>query len=93
MSLEDEVWQEVFVPLVAGEFNVKPEGITRDTSFKDYNADSLYVTEFTLNLEIKVEEKYRIPRFSIPSDIDPEPRNLGELCAYVAGRIERERPE
>jgi acyl carrier protein len=92
MALEEEVWDEVIAPAVADHFGGDKKDVSRSRSLlKDYAADSLDLVEVAMNIEEGIETRYSIPGFSIPEDMNPQPRNLGELCSYIVGRVEKER--
>jgi len=88
MALDDEVWQEIIVPVVANQLGIEPVKVERGKSLvNDYNADSLDIAETVMNTEEAVEKRYHLAKFTIPDSIEPEPRNLGEFCSYISKRI------
>ena len=88
VALDDEVWQEIIVPVVANQLGIEPVKVERGKSLvNDYNADSLDIAETVMNTEEAVEKRYHLAKFTIPDSIEPEPRNLGEFCSYISKRI------
>lgn len=66
---------EKFIKIIADELDIKNlESITRESTMKTLEADSLD----TIEMVMKLEEEYKI---EIPDSF--EPKNLGELYDYV----------
>ena len=69
--------------LLAEQFSVEPESITRDTSFEDdLGADSVDIVELSMGLE----EEFGIEEMS--EDDVATIKTVGDLVHYLQGKVE-----